>query len=737
MVIARRSRKKIAPSVALLLAALIPPVVGNLIIVLSEEKMLSLVGYYFYFLGMNMVMFALMRFTIQYCDIIGRGKYIERAANIFLLLDAIQYIFNPFYGQAFSIVRQLVYRKPYYNLVPHLGQTVHRVVNYGVLILVLGIFFYKTYKSLRINAEKYYIIILALVVGGLWETYYIFSRVPIDRSMIGFGVFGLCVFYFALYYRPYRLLDQMLAKVASRMNEALYFFDPSGICIWVNEPGREFAHIEKDHYEGVQNYLKNYFGVEDENEDEWKTDFVIGDGEDERYYYIEKHVIKNEKGRMSGFFVRIHDNTEETRKLKETRYNATHDSLTGLYNKERLFEEIRIMLDENPEKEYLIVYIDVDDFKMVNEVFGNQFGDFVLKYLADKISGLCTEVSVYGRLVSDTFGMCIPEDRFDEKEIVERLANFTLSNGDMDQNILLHIGVYKVEERDIDIAAMFDRARMAVSTIKKEYHKYIAYYDSKMREEAVWSQHISTQLDDALRDGQIRPYLQPIVDNEGRVMGAEALVRWIHPTDGFMSPGSFIPVFEKNGMIADVDRHMWRSACEILAKWKRIGLDMFISINISPKDFYFMDVAKVIKDLVREYEISPQNLRIEITETIMITENEKHMKVLNELRDAGFLIEMDDFGSGFSSLNMLKDMPIDLIKIDMVFLRETKDVEKARIILKNIITLSDELKLISLTEGVETEEQFTSLAEMGCKLFQGYHFSKPLPVNEFEKYIGL
>jgi EAL domain-containing protein (putative c-di-GMP-specific phosphodiesterase class I) len=216
-------------------------------------------------------------------------------------------------------------------------------------------------------------------------------------------------------------------------------------------------------------------------------------------------------------------------------------------------------------------------------------------------------------------------------------------------------------------------------------------------------------------------------------MGAEALVRWIHPDEGFLSPGKFIPVFERNGLIAEVDRYMWRCACEILADWKKRGINKFISINISPKDFYFMDVVKEIKDLVAEFDIDPVNLRIEITETVMMTEAADRIKLVDDLRASGFIVEMDDFGSGYSSLNLLKDMPVDVLKIDMQFLKDSERNMRAGMIIKNIINMSEDLGIASLTEGVETAAQFEKLYAMGCKLYQGYYFSKPVPREDFEK----
>jgi EAL domain-containing protein (putative c-di-GMP-specific phosphodiesterase class I) len=215
--------------------------------------------------------------------------------------------------------------------------------------------------------------------------------------------------------------------------------------------------------------------------------------------------------------------------------------------------------------------------------------------------------------------------------------------------------------------------------------------------------------------------------------GAEALVRWIHPVEGFMNPGQFIPIFEKNGQISEVDKYMWRCACELLADWKKRSIDNFISVNVSPKDFYRLDVVSEFKSLVEEFGIDPVKLRIEITETAMTNDSVDMLKTISDLREYGFIVEMDDFGSGYSSLNLLKDINLDLIKIDMQFLKDSERNMKASLIIKNIINMSEDLGIDTLTEGVETAKQFEKLYDMGCRLYQGYYFSKPVPVEDFEK----
>ena len=318
-----------------------------------------------------------------------------------------------------------------------------------------------------------------------------------------------------------------------------------------------------------------------------------------------------------------------------------------------------------------------------------------------------------------------------------QLQDFIVVNGAMEHHILIHLGVYEVIDRNIEVSVMFDRAHLALSHIKDEYQKHITYYDDEMRKKVVWDQNISAQLHEAITLRQLRPYLQPIADSSGKIVGCEALVRWIHPENGFMPPGAFIPVFEKNGMIVEVDRYMWRCACEILSSWKEKGIDLFISVNISPKDFYFMDVNSEIRKLVRKFDVDPKKLRIEITESVMMDDLDNRMDILRQFRREGFIVEMDDFGSGFSSLNMLKDMPVDVLKIDMNFLGKSTDDQRSNTIVQNIINLTRDLEIESLTEGVETEIQYKALAKMGCRLFQGYYFAKPMPVDEFMKFCSL
>ena len=295
-------------------------------------------------------------------------------------------------------------------------------------------------------------------------------------------------------------------------------------------------------------------------------------------------------------------------------------------------------------------------------------------------------------------------------------------------------GVYDISDLEEPVSIMCDKANLASETIKNEYKSNIAYYTERLFESSIEERRIIGEFERAISNNEFEMYLQPQVDSSGNLYGAEALVRWQHPERGLLSPAIFIDVLEKTGFIYKLDRYMWDKAAKKLGEWKKEGKDQYhISVNISTKDFYLVDVYETFVGLVDKYDIDPVNLNIEITETTLMSDFDKNMGIIRLLQNYGFNIEIDDFGSGYSSLNMLKDISADVLKIDMGFLRASENEAKGLDILESIITLAGKLGMKVITEGVETKKQLYMLVEMGCDMYQGYYFSKPIPVDEFEK----
>lgn len=419
-------------------------------------------------------------------------------------------------------------------------------------------------------------------------------------------------------------------------------------------------------------------------------------------------------------------------KTEHLAYRADYDMLTGILNREGFINKAGKILRSNETAEYIIVCSDVKDFKMINDIYGDEVGDKVLVREAELLTKLAGPRAVAGRIGGDRFAICMPKENFNESEFVDSIVDMKKEFSTGYYQMFIYIGVYDVKDREEPVGNMCDKANMAIKCMKGNYQKAVAYYDEAILEEELNQKKLVAEFDRALENDEFCVFLQPQTDADGTCHGAEALVRWKHPKTGLMYPGSFVDCYERCGLIHKLDEYVWEQAVKTLRRWMDLGRnDLHISINISAKDFFYLDVYDVITGLVNKYGVDVRNLRLELTETAVVNEND-NMEVIRKLHDAGFIIEIDDFGSGYSSLNMLKDICSDVLKIDREFLRETENAVRSRDILEEIIRLSNRMNMTVITEGVETREQVDMLTDMGCRVFQGYYFSKPIPIQEFE-----
>lgn len=414
------------------------------------------------------------------------------------------------------------------------------------------------------------------------------------------------------------------------------------------------------------------------------------------------------------------------------------DEVTGLYTKVAFAEHASRILHEQPDKEWNIIALDIDRFKLVNESYGQETGDELLAYLAKILQTYSDETNcLCARSYADHFFLLAERQDYSyikrrHTEMVEYLHGFPL-----DMKISLKFGVYEITDRQMEIGSMCDRAQIAVNQVKGQYVADICFYDDSLRKQLLMEQRITDDMEQALKEQQFQVYFQPKYDIFSETLsGAEALIRWIHPQNGFMSPAEFIPVFESNGFITEVDMFVWDKACEKIREW----LDKFdcfvpISVNVSRKDMYKPNLPQILLDIVHRHGLEPKHLHLEITESAYVENPDQLLEVVEQLKKAGFVIEMDDFGSGYSSLNMLAAMPIDILKLDMKFVQNYSEKDNSRSIMSFVIGLAKWMNLYVIAEGVETREQLELLRGMDCNLAQGYYFSKPLPDTEFEQVL--
>lgn len=412
------------------------------------------------------------------------------------------------------------------------------------------------------------------------------------------------------------------------------------------------------------------------------------------------------------------------------------DDLTGLYTKQAFCHHVQLLLRRNQEVQYNLIMLDIGNFKYVNERYGEETGDRILRKMGNQIKTDKEFGLLAGRFGSDVFVFLVEQGETSTEETISYFSKKLMKDMDI-QKISLKYGLYENVEHAVPVNVLCDRAMMALRSIKRHYGTVIGRYDESLQQKADWENRLEESMEKALKTGQFQVYYQPKHDaKSGKLIGAEALIRWIHPEFGFISPGDFIPLFEKNGFVARADFYVWENVCRDLKVWKENGISTVpVSVNTSKLDFMEGDYWERIHRSVDTYKVPKEMLHIEVTETLVSGNIEEELvDLLNKLREEGFKIEMDDFGKGYSSLNILGTLPLDILKLDMSFIRNIGNERKFKV-LASVISMAKNLQLQTVAEGVETKEQLEVLRDLGCDGIQGYYFSKPLPKEEFTEYL--
>ena len=419
-------------------------------------------------------------------------------------------------------------------------------------------------------------------------------------------------------------------------------------------------------------------------------------------------------------------------------YHESYDELTRLYNKRAFYQKAQELISLYPEKTFEIMRMDIERFKIINDLYDEEAGDELLKYIARFFLNANLPQTVFGRLHSDHFLLCYPSEGNNRQRFITSLSALAASYV-LDYNIIPRFGVYKVTDRGLSVSTMCDRAGMALNKAKRSGLLVCGEYDEHMRQSIVNEQAIINDMAGALAQREFIIYIQPKYETASeRIVGGEALVRWMHPVRGCISPAEFIPVFEHNGFIFQLDQFVWEETCRLLRKWQDEGNEPFpISVNVSRVDLYNANLVDILYSLVQRYDIPARLLELEVTESAYMDNPQRLIEVTKRLQSMGFVILMDDFGSGYSSLNMLKDMPVDLLKLDLKFLDSNRDhAGRGGNILNSIVRMAKWLKLPVIAEGVETQQQAEFLRFIGCDYAQGYYYSHPVSVEEYEHLLA-
>ena len=408
------------------------------------------------------------------------------------------------------------------------------------------------------------------------------------------------------------------------------------------------------------------------------------------------------------------------------------DQLTGVYSNQYFNYQLQQEFQQNKGKDYDVIWTNIESFKLVNERYGSQTGDDILKYIGGLLRRVCWH-DLCMRISADHFVFVVRHEEGSTAKLLSEL------NEEMQKNKQLPVftikyGVYEKVNSSLPLERIYDRAMVACGRIKDVYGEYVSFYDEELRKRLIKEQQLIDCMEDALRCGQFKVYYQPKHSlKTGKIVGMEALVRWIHPEMGFISPGDFIPLFERNGFIPELDMFVFETVCKDIRSWMEAGLPLYpVSINASRHDFLVEDYLAKINEIIDGMGISRLLIHMEVTESMYMENAELVIDRVKAIRESGICIEMDDFGSGYSSLGMLGEIPLDIVKLDISFVRR---IDSKIEIIQSIINLVHELGMKVVAEGTETQSQIDILRSMGCDYVQGYFYSRPLPKAELEEYV--
>lgn len=419
--------------------------------------------------------------------------------------------------------------------------------------------------------------------------------------------------------------------------------------------------------------------------------------------------------------------------------STERDPLTGLYNREYFYRYAEQFDHHHRGLEMDAIVVDINHFHMINERFGTTYGDEVLRRIGQKVREMVSDTGgIVCRREADTFMVYCPH-RTGYKDILDSASVGLAEDDSINSRIRLRMGVYANVDKALEIERRFDRAKMAADTVRNSFTKTIGIYDKTLHERELYAEQLIDDFPRAIEEHQFAVFYQPKFDVRPEIpvlASAEALVRWLHPDLGMISPGTFIPLFEENGLIQRLDEYVWRTTAAQIADWKRrFDFSVPVSVNVSRIDMYDPRLIETFQRILSEHGLAPDDFYLEITESAYTQNSEQIIATVNQLRDLGFCIEMDDFGTGYSSLNMISSLPIDALKLDMQFIRTAFNERRDTRMIEVIIDIADYLAVPVIAEGVETKEQLDTLKSMGCDLVQGFYFSRPVPAEEYESFV--
>ena len=736
VLIRRKNTKDYIKSIDMTLGFSIASLILSGIYLSTTNKLLAEIAYNLSFIALDGIVFGLYSFTKRFAEYKKDLRIANKIYYFFVSVDVILFILNIFYKKSFTIeLKPTAYNGFYWSL--HFTPLI--LYNFAVNAVVLVFTIYMLLLKIRSVPSFYKNIYRVFVIPYSAAAIVCYTFFVLDLWINPCFFFYCFLSYLFFHYNIYKadvIIKEITVKnIIKNFPVATCWFNKEDNLVYKNKQAIKLFQKE---LKWTDNQIKLFYSKFMANNHARNLDtaysrqtFTIKGKE--YIYEISYQKLFNDLDYI-GSYLNFKDITSEIEKNKQSYVLANYDSLTGIYNRERFFEVADEHIRENPDAPWYMICTNIKGLRLVNDLFGVKAGDDVLKHQAEYIKERAMENEVYGHIVDDKFAILMLKENYTDNFFEPKMLDIIKVSDNNFFHIDYNVGIYESSNVIESSKYMYDKALMAIENLPEGSTENVVYYNESIMHTYLDDRAVVSDFYYALNNNYFYMYLQPIFDKEKKMIGAEALTRWNKPGSGLMMPEQFIYLFERAGLIYKLDMYIWEKTAQKLQYWKKMGYpDLFISINISINDIFYFDVYEYLCGLIEKYSINPKNIKLGIKESVLISDYGKGVSLFKQFKEKGFDIEIDDFGSRYCALNVLKDVDADYLRINLHSMGGINSGETEKIIIKSIVALAKKLDILVIGDNIETQEQFNFLKNIGCGIYQGYYFSKALQDKAFDQ----
>ncbi len=710
-------------------------IVSAIIFYTKSERIASI------FISINFIILDAMVYSVyQFAKSYVKAKlniwYVRYFLLTLLTIDVIFLILNIFNNRYFDLVFYTMeaYSYSYWKVYIKLPMVFHYLACGIIIIFTEALLIQKIIHIPSFYRKKYSsFIIFYFLITALSYCSNIF-HLPQDYAIYFYPLMEDIAFYYSLFLVDYIIKFMSHKSLIDKSSKMVCFFDRENSLVYINNSAKELMKELKFERYTIEQFLKNFITKNSARNVDIAQNEEIIEMNDKQYYLEITYKKAYQDNILVGCFLEIIDNTEKKLKAIYDKQVSSYDKLTGLYNKNTFFERCEERLSEEPDAQWIMMVSKIVDYKVINNLFGNETCETILKLQADFIKNNLHESSVAGHIFADNFAILMKREYFDEEFYISKIKEISQITKNFYYYMNIYLGVYEKADVSEDVQYMYDKAILAIDKRPENSVNRICHYSNSIMKNFLSDRNIISDFNFALGSSQFVIYLQPVFNQYPNLIGAQALVRWNKPESGLLSPEDFMAIFEHTEIIHKLDLYLWGKAVQQLVRWHKLGRDdLCISITINTYDFDYIDIYSVFENFLHQYDIMAKNLKICIQEKAFIQHSDKISDIIKKLRSLGYGIEIAGFGGRNFSFEMITKNDIDFIRIDLRDFDSLYNVELSHFLFSSFLKFSHEMGFDILIDGIENEKQHKLILGSGCNVCQGDFYCTPLSRFDFER----